>query len=289
MPSRSTHQPRVVVALILVLLRIAEIRRPDMRILIAFTACVITTLVSAQSETPAQKPPSKREQRLQKTVDEMIALVEKHSGLEFKKRPTVRATKHKEWRGLVQRELEIEDGLELFQMSVSTMGLYVVATDEIVLSPIVVGQLTKDLGVDPPRHVRTAIAHQKATIAHEIVHALQELHYGLPSRLKAAEDPEQVLRYKFVIEGHAVLIEERIAERELGLEDFMVKGPYSAPIGGNLSYVTGWRYFRQVLHQSGRKGVHEKLKDPPTYDELVELARRPLPRTPPPEKKKKQA
>lgn len=220
-----------------------------------------------------------REQRLQQVVGDMVALVEKHSGLKFEKRPVVRAATHAEWRAIVARELEPKDGRELFELSVGTFGLYLAASDEIVLSPLVVAPLVKTLADDAPRHLREAVAHQKATIAHEIVHALQQVHFGLPKKLDAAEEPQEVLGLKFLIEGHAVLIEELIAEHELGLEDFMARGPYSA-LGTDQCYLTGRRYMLYVLRTEGMKGVLERLAEPPLWESMLEIAKRPLPAAP---------
>lgn len=250
--------------------------------------CVLVPAVGApaQQDAPKSKPKSKRELRLQKAVDEMVGKVEKCAQLEFETPPKVRAAKHKEWRELVKREFEIEGGRELFETSLSTLGLYLAKTKEIVLSPLVVAPLIKELDEDAPRHTRIAVAHQKATVAHEIVHALQEVHFGLPSKLEAAEEVDDILRYKWLIEGHAVLVEELIAEQELGLEDFMQTGPYGGlAIGLDPSYVKGRNYFVHILRTEGMKGVHGKLEKPPTFEQIRELAKKPLP--PKPEKKAK--
>jgi hypothetical protein len=258
-----------------------------MRSPITSALCVALALsvgAAAQQDPLEKKPPSKRDLRLQKAVDEMVRIVEKYAQLEFETPPRVRAAKHKEWRELIQREFEIEGGRELFQMSVSTLGVYLARSKEIVLSPLVVAPLIKELDDDAPRHTRKAVAHQKATIAHEIVHALQEVHFGLPSKLEAATEIDEILRYKWLIEGHAVLVEELIAERELGLEDFMLTGPYGGlAVGLDPSYVRGRNYFLHVLRTEGMKGVHQRLKQPPTHAAMKELAKKPLPKQAQPE------
>jgi len=241
-------------------------------------------------QQPGKKPPSERELRLQKAVDEMVVVVEKYAQLKFEKPPKVRATRHKEWRELIRRQFGIENGRELFETSVSTLGLYLAESQEIVLSPLVVAPLIKKLDDDAPRHRRIAVMHQKATIAHEIVHALQEVHFGLPSKLEAAEEVAEILRYKWLIEGHAVLVEELIAEKELGIEDFMLTGPYGGlSVGLDPSYVRGRNYFVHILRTEGMKGVHQRLKKPPTFEVMKELAKKPLPPEPEPDDKNDQA
>ena len=173
---------------------------------------------------------------------------------------------------------ELETGREVFEASVSTLGLYLPEQREVVLSPLVVAPLIKKLPEDAPRHTREAVMHQKTTVAHELVHALQEQHFGLPSKLRAAEEVEDILRYKWLIEGHAVLVEERIAEGALGLEDFMIKGPYGGlAVGSDPSYVQGRKYFLHLLRTGGMKAVRASLEQPPTFAQMKELTKKPLP------------
>lgn len=245
-------------------------------VLAALAACL-----PAQEDSARPAPVDTKAVRLQATVDEMVALVEKHAGLAFERPPRVRATKHAEWRELVRQHLELESVRDVIEASLATLGLYLPDTDEIVLSPLVMGALLVELDADAPRHRREGIAHQKATIAHEIVHALQQQHWQLPARLQAVDDADEdeIRRLRFVIEGHAALVEERIAEQELGLDDFMMSGPY-AGIGVDPTYVTGHRYFLHLWRTGGMAAVHAKLAEPPTLEELLELAAKPLPEAP---------
>ena len=246
-------------------------------ILMLCISFVVATFASAQSTEP--KPSNKREPHLQKAVTEMVPLVEKYSGLKFSASPKVRATTHKEWRNIVKRETGIEDSSKLLAMCLQLFGLYLPKSKEIALSPLVVGPLTKDLDKDSTRYAQNAVAQHKLTVAHEMVHALQEEHFGLPSKLDATEEFDEIRRYKFLMEGHAVFIEELIAEREFGLEDWMAKGPYHG-IVTEPSYVFGRRYFLHVLHDEGMVGVHAKLRKPTTYRQMLELSREKLPLAP---------
>jgi hypothetical protein len=252
-----------------------------MRCRLALCLIALPCLAPAQDERVPSRAGDERAQRLQQTVDELVGLVEKHAGLTFLRPPKVRATKAREWRELVRRERGLESAREVFEASVGSFGVYLPATDEVVLSPMVVAPLLQRVDDDAPRHVREGIALQRATVVHELVHALQEQRFALPSRLAktADEDRDEVRRLEFVIEGHAVLVEERIAERELGLDDFFRSGPY-AGIGGDPSYVTGRRYFLHLFRRGGMRAVHEKLAAPAAFDELVRVAGEPLPPEP---------
>ena len=249
-----------------------------LRAAVTSAALAVWLLQPASAQSEAKRA---RAARLEAAVEEMAAIVEKHAQLKFRERPKVRAATHKEWRALVQEEMELETGREVFEASVSTLGLYLPEQREVVLSPLVVAPLIKELPEDAPRHTREAVMHQKATVAHELVHALQEQHFGLPSKLRAAEEVEDILRYKWLIEGHAVLVEERIAEGALGLEDFMLKGPYGGlAVGVDPSYVQGRKYFLHLLRTGGMKAVRASLEQPPTFAQMKELTKKPLPPAP---------
>lgn len=217
-----------------------------------------------------------RDRALQAAVDRLVVLVEKHAGLAFVRPPRVRAATHKEWREIVAEAFELESPGDIVTTSIQTLGLYRPETDDVVLSPLVVAPLVRELGDDPPRHLLLAVAHQRATVVHELVHALQQQHFGLPGRLEASDDDDETLALKYVVEGHAVLIEERIAEREFGLEDYMLTGSYGG-FSTNFSYTTGRRYFLHRLRTGGMEAVLQSLREPPTFDELVELANQELP------------
>ena len=108
-------------------------------------------------------------------------------------------------------------------------------------------------------------------MAHELAHALQDVHFALPKKMKRllAAGDDDWLRYKYVLEGHAVFVEERVAEGGLGLEDFMQTGPYV----GNFdpSYANGWRFCRRVFEQGGMQALEAALKDPPPLREILEV------------------
>ena len=108
---------------------------------LAAAPCVAT----AQAEPAATSRARERAQRLQRAVDEMVALVEKHAELKFKEPPRVRAANHKQWRAIVKREFELEKGRDIFEVSLSTQGLYLPETKEVVLSPLVVAPLLVEL------------------------------------------------------------------------------------------------------------------------------------------------
>jgi hypothetical protein len=244
--------------------------------------CVLALALHAVAQDRSAASATEQEQRLQQVVDEMIVLVEKHSGLAFGRRPKVRAVKAKEWREIIKREGQLEKKGDVIQASVLMQGLYLAATDEVVLSPLVVGPLVQVIDEDSPRHVREAVAHHKLTVAHELVHALQEQHFTLPSRLAKTDDKDvvEIMRLKTLVEGHAVVVEELIAEHELGIEDYMMRGPYSS-MDTEPSYRTGRRYFLHLLRTGGMKAVRESLAKPPTWVELLELANKKLPPEPP--------
>ncbi|MEZ6038544.1 MAG: hypothetical protein R3F29_13770 [Planctomycetota bacterium] len=222
-----------------------------------------------QREAPADAKLVERDRKLQLVVDALVPLVEKYAELKFPTPPKVRAATHRQWRELVKKEMKPQNDGQVIVTSMMMLGLYLPDAREIVVSPMVIAPLLKELPEDAPRHHRLAQAHQRATLAHELTHALQDIHFSLPTRMKqllAAEDDDW-LRCKYVLEGHAVFVEERIAEGELGLEDFMVTGPYVG--NGDPSYANGWRFCRRVFEKGGMKALRAALAEPPTVDEIL--------------------
>lgn len=240
------------------------------RIVLLFFCCVALPAQSREARAAAQAA------RLQAAVDALVPLVEQYAGLRFPSPPRVRGATGAQWRALVKRELELESGADVFGASVSLMGLYVPDAGEVVLSPVVAAPLRKGLPEGATPRQREGLAHHQSTLVHELVHVLQDMHFRLPARLQAAEDAAEILALKYLIEGHAVFVETRVAEAELGFEDFMARSPYSglAGLGNDPSYAGGHRYFVRVFAAEGMAGVLQRLRQPPVLADIVALARR---------------
>jgi hypothetical protein len=93
-----------------------------MRPLLVVAVSSVAALVPAQAEKSPSKSPGEQERRLLTAVGEVVAMVEEHAKLEFQKPPKVRAATYREWREIVQRELEIGVRREVFEASVRTLG-----------------------------------------------------------------------------------------------------------------------------------------------------------------------
>src|SRR5690606_8505387 len=125
----------------------------------------------------------------------------KHSGLRFLADPVVVAADDASWARLVGEELPRARDPSL--AVAVTFALYVPARGQVVLSPYVASRLLEPPGEGP---AKPGTAH--ALLVHELVHVLQEQHFQLPSRLKAAEGFEAKLVLKSMVEGFATWVEE---------------------------------------------------------------------------------
>ncbi|MEC7584730.1 MAG: hypothetical protein VYE77_10460 [Planctomycetota bacterium] len=223
---------------------------------------------------------TERAQQLQVAVARLTKLAEKYSGLEFVEPPVVEAKTHREWRELIEEEiLPGGDKSEVIKLTMTLVGLYLPHPPRVVLSPIVVGPLLAARPKEETRLLFERRVHTEGTIVHELVHALQDQHYKLPTLLDATEDDEEILLYKGLMEGHAVFVEARVAQLEWKFQDFIDRSSYRS-FGADPSYYFGHRYFSHVFREHGMKGVHERLANPPTYQQFSELAAKPLPEAP---------
>jgi len=253
-------------------------------LLLTLLAC---TWAVAQDERPTRENrTAQREPQLQQVVRRLSQLAEQYSDLKFIEPPVVEAKTHAEWRALIKEEI-LPDGKasDIMKLTMSLVGVYLPHPPRVVLSPLTVGPL---LAPKPKEESRLAFerrVHHEGTIVHELVHALQDQHYKLPTRLHATEDEEETLLFQGLMEGHAVFVEERVATLAWKFEDFMDRGAYRS-LGADPTYHFGHRYFRHVFREHGMQGVHDRLANPPDYDAFLELAARPLPAAPPKEKAK---
>ena len=247
-------------------------------------AGIASVTALAQDDKPSREARAKeRAQKLEQATARLARLAEKYSQLSFLEPPVVEAKTHAEWRRMVEEEF-LPDGSvrDVMELAMTLVGVYLPDPPRVVLSPVVVGPMIAKPRKEESRMAFERRVQNEATIVHELVHALQDQHYRLPRLLHAAEDDEEILLYKGLIEGHAVFVEERVAETEWKFEDFMDRGPYRS-LGSDPSYHYGHRYFNHVFREHGMKGVLDKLANPPTYQAFLELASKPLPELPPKE------
>ena len=243
--------------------------------------CQHLVLFAATGLSVAQAEPqrsSKSEPRLAGIIKELSDLAERYSELEFLTPPVVHTATPKEWREMIKQEL-LPDGnpAELWQTSITLLGVYLHDPPRVVLSPTTVGPLLATAKEGETSLARERRLHHKATVVHELVHALQDQHYKLPTKLYETddEDIDQLALIKGLVEGHAVFVEERVATMEWKLEDYMDR--IYRNLGVDPNYHFGHRYFWHVHQADGMSGVLAQLANPPTHDAFLKLANKRIP------------
>lgn len=117
------------------------------------------------------------------------------------------------------------------------------------------------------------------TMAHELTHALQDMHYGIPSLYAGADDDDEVLAIESLIEGDATYIEERYIE-SLGIEERAALYRYYAsqelpdydPFVASLvlyPYSHGQRFVASLVTGEGMGYLADVYTDPPETTEQI--------------------
>lgn len=85
----------------------------------------------------------------------------------------------------------------------TTFALYLPERDEVVVGPLVAAALV---------HGGEGGIFAQAIVAHELTHALQDQYFALPSRFRIETRPWRKQGLRILLEGHATLVEERVAQ-----------------------------------------------------------------------------
>lgn len=212
----------------------------------------------------------------------IIPAVEKVSGRSFSTYPTVKLVDWLEVGALLADELgtgceKCSDALtnhllELTAMQSSlrmmpyVIGKYGIRTGEIYLLPENSDRLLEEAGLDSS-HLDDVI---RLTLAHELVHALQDQETGLAERLAGQRDP--MAPFNVVIEGQAMVLQAEVA-RELGLCEIearlaaLLEGR-AAPKSGDAKrmadvYRAGKEIMRGAMQDGGAEAMWDLIETPP--------------------------
>jgi hypothetical protein len=147
----------------------------------------------------------------------------------------------------------------------TTFALYLPGRDEVVLSPFLTEHLLRQASKD------AVVQHAQARLAHELVHVLQEQHFQLPSRMRAAENADEKLVLRSMVEGFATWVEEQVAAKELALADYGQRNAKMHARNWRMEYVRGRDFFARLHERGGEKAMHDAMRNPPM--KLYEFAR----------------
>lgn len=148
--------------------------------------------------------------RLGHLVDSLVPLVERSAGLEFKTTPRYALRSREEVGAFVRRKLAEQMPRERFRLYVQAYQLLGLLPDTLDLPALMEQLLTQQIAgfYDPDSSTLYAVAGtspdvQRLTIAHELVHALQDQYLPLDSILRDRSDNDRSSAAQAVLEGQA--------------------------------------------------------------------------------------
>ncbi|HEX6810520.1 MAG TPA: hypothetical protein VF384_02750 [Planctomycetota bacterium] len=231
-----------------------------------FTVCFVAACLAAQEAPP--KPAETKQpwtivapgdewfdaKRLADLVAAMQPLAEKYSGLKFVRAPAVRAADYASWEKLVGEEMP--GARDPARAVAFILALYLPDRDEVVLGPVLTSYL---LGKGP----NDAAVHAQARLVHEIVHVLQQQHFQLASRMRAAENADEKLVLRSMAEGFATWVEEQVAAKEFALANYGHHNTKMYTRNGHMEFVRGRDFFARLHERGGEKAMHDAMRNPP--------------------------
>lgn len=242
------------------------------------------------AQEPAQPTGKEKDARisaaLRTMVTELAPLVERETGLAFLADPIARVPTVEAWTA----ELTPKNGspADAFEAATFTLGLFVVDPDEVWVSPAYSDALLAAAGPSATTH-KGEIARLRCVLVHELVHCLQEQHYECITRVQAEPDPGKRYNLRALCEGHAVVVEERIATTEFGMKDYWATARKGYPMRTHGHYHHGRRYVRRLLgRENGRARLFELLQHGLNAEAPAQPAEAPQPeraKQPPPDKR----
>ena len=191
--------------------------------------------------------------RLTDLVGAARPMAEKYSGLKFVRDPMVLAADEASWDRLIAAERP--DARDHDLAVAITLALYLPARDEVVLGPLLAHELLRRDTKDGPSRL--------PFLVHELVHVLQEQHFQLGSRLKAASVADEKLVLRAMNEGFATWVEEQVAVVEFALADYSEKNTRKHRRNARMEYIRGRDFFARLRERGGEKAMHDAMRGPP--------------------------
>jgi hypothetical protein len=219
------------------------------------------------------------EKRLATLVAALRPVVEKHAQLKFLREPTVLVASDESWAKLIAEEMPRARDQDLAQAI--TFALYVPAHDSVVLSPFLGYHLLQREADDAGPQLGDQLhgdyddikkkPNVQPLLVHELVHALQEQHFHLPSRMKAAANGDAKVVLRSMVEGFATWVEERAASADYGIANYAFTNERTNRRNARMEYVRGRDFFARLHERGGIEAVHDAMRNEPLP--LPEFAR----------------
>lgn len=197
---------------------------------IVFSVLILPVRAQSTATQPAE-PLAETESiithdQAQQWVDQLTPLVEQTVGRKFKDKPKVLVAKRKDLVKALAADFmlqmhvlapEVNESVQLGialrmaqQMAPSMMGKYAFADGRLLIMGGQVRPLMQLTKMDPKLESQLL----QLVIAHELVHALQDQEMDFANvAFKKLKDLEQIQAFSSTIEGHAVLMQDKLAEQ----------------------------------------------------------------------------
>lgn len=249
------------------------------------------------SGAPAKPTVALTSAQAESYVAQLVPIVEKMSGRKFRTHPKVRITSAKAVIQILTEELvpqcrrlqpqrsdsEILQSAKTSATAVSNnlLGKYGTQTSTLYIIQENFRPRMLDCRI-APSHEQALV---KLIIAHELTHALQDQYVGLARLLNSATTADQSLAISSTLEGHAVFVQEKIAQY-LGLSASQKE--YTRAIGvavgadplGNIigtlearivsdTYLEGKSFIAWQMKKGGNELVWKILAQPPVKSSMI--------------------
>jgi len=240
---------------------------------ILFLAIIVFGLVSFTSA----------EERSRKIDDDSVnamigkaePLIEEITGMKFKERIKFKLVKREVVRDVLAEELlpqfknllkgsnddEIARQVETsaHDVSQSLLGKYSLIKKEFLIVPDNIESLIKNFDIKDEDWQDFVFL----VVAHEMVHALDDQYFELLNKETAMDNAEGMQAFGALVEGHAVYVTNKIAER-LKLSDTVntAKEVSLKSVGGGI-YIKGSGFVEAIINKKGLAGVAEAFASPP--------------------------
>jgi hypothetical protein len=228
----------------------------------------------------------------------VIPLVEKATGVSLQKEVPLRLTTSKELEQILLKEQEpiflaqmddkkmARDALEAYchNMATGLMAKYSMQEGAVLVCPENL-DLTAELIDEPGLKTREALC---AILAHEYVHAADQIKYGFFEKLLSLKKTSRILSMNAVMEGHAQFVARAICKnagwsnafeaftRSVGKMPELKEGEEALKLilrvnlaANATAYYDGEKFIRAINEEGGDSAVERAFREPPLDTEYI--------------------
>ncbi|MEM1295414.1 MAG: hypothetical protein AAGH89_08610 [Verrucomicrobiota bacterium] len=256
-------------------------------------------MLSFLDEKLAGREPSFSEAEIQAHAEKLVPLVEELNQRQFNSPPKVKSVGNFQMIQIMARDLAPQFERQLPEtpqpliylraylsaglIAPSLLGKYGVEDHTVYLLPQNVSAVMEMAEIDPELEEQIL----QIVIGHELTHGLQDQEIGLSRTLESVGSPDGMQAFNSTIEGHAVLMQNALAER-LGYQEAataastLLMAPemendewlydrvaMASAVQWEQTYLGGERFMEHHLEEGGMEKVWEILATPPDRTSMI--------------------